>query len=130
MEPPAAKLHPHYRKFPPLFCPDWDCGGELLLHKSPLGLFYRCSRYPACRATHQAHPDGKPVGSPADLSTRKLRFALHKLCQQIWNYEMLVERRRMYAWLEENSLSHHIGRMEREEILEVKAKLEAMLLDS
>jgi len=43
---------------------------------------------------------------------------------------MLVERRRMYAWLEENSLSHHIGRMEREEILEVKAKLEAMLLDS
>lgn len=63
-------------------CP--DCGGVMALRESRFGLFYGCENFPACRATHGAHPDGKPLGIPADRETKKARIAAHKAFDRMW----------------------------------------------
>lgn len=40
--------------------------------------FWSCFRYPECDIAVGAHPDGSPVGKPADTATRKARTAAHK----------------------------------------------------
>ena len=37
------------------------------------GWFYGCTRYPDCRGLQKASPDGRPLGVPATIETRKLR---------------------------------------------------------
>lgn len=39
-----------------------ECSGSMTLRNSRYGFFYGCSRFPDCRATHGAHPDGQPLG--------------------------------------------------------------------
>ncbi len=46
--------------------------------------FWSCIRYPGCNGTHGAHPDGKPLGVPADEETRKARAAAHEAFDWIW----------------------------------------------
>ena len=66
-------------------CP--KCGSKMILRttsKFTYGdgsprKFYGCCRYPTCTGTHCAHPDGKPVGIPADDELKKLRMRAHKL---------------------------------------------------
>ena len=41
-------------------------------------LFYSCSRWPDCRATHGAHPDGSPLGVPANGETKAARVQAHQ----------------------------------------------------
>lgn len=60
-------------------CP--DCGSSMKLRRSRFGLFYGCPRYPACQGTHGAHPDGKPLGVPANAEGKRLRMRAHELLE-------------------------------------------------
>lgn len=59
--------------------------------------FYGCSRYPECKTTHGAHPDGSPLGFPADQETKGARTRLHKICDEIWGDWETGNHRAMYA---------------------------------
>lgn len=50
-----------------LVCP--ECGALMRLRKSRFGLFYGCTRYPYCKASHGAHPDGAPLGVPVNKAS-------------------------------------------------------------
>jgi predicted RNA-binding Zn-ribbon protein involved in translation (DUF1610 family) len=69
---------------PEVKCP--DCGAEMILRETKKFIypnskkprkFYGCSRYPECKATHGAHPDGKPLGTPGDSETKLHRRQVH-----------------------------------------------------
>lgn len=64
----------------PIDCP--DCGGDMHLQDTPPGSkggrwIYRCENHPACNGNVGAHADGRPLGVPADVTTRRLRRELH-----------------------------------------------------
>lgn len=63
-------------------CP--ECTGTLSLKISRFGPFYGCRNYPRCTATHGAHPDGKPLGKPADKETKLARMAAHAAFDKLW----------------------------------------------
>ena len=56
-----------------------DCGASMQLRRSRFGLFYGCDRYPLCKGTHGAHPDGRPLGVPATGEVKHLRIRAHEL---------------------------------------------------
>jgi ssDNA-binding Zn-finger/Zn-ribbon topoisomerase 1 len=39
--------------------------------------FYGCKRWPTCKGTHGAHPDGRPLGIPGDAETKEWRHRAH-----------------------------------------------------
>ncbi len=63
-------------------CP--DCGAPMRLRESKHGLFYGCTRYPECKGTHGAHPNGAPLGIPADKHTKDMRIKAHDAFDQLW----------------------------------------------
>jgi ssDNA-binding Zn-finger/Zn-ribbon topoisomerase 1 len=65
-----------------LECP--DCGSAMHLKDTRLGRFYGCSQYPECRASHGCHPDGSPMGTPADKATREARQEAHRWFDILW----------------------------------------------
>ncbi|MBV8782508.1 MAG: topoisomerase DNA-binding C4 zinc finger domain-containing protein [Phycisphaerae bacterium] len=75
---------------PDPICP--DCGAPMVLRSSPKfryrsgepRKFFGCSRFPECTATHCAHPDGKPMGTPADTATKQARIRAHGAFDQLW----------------------------------------------
>lgn len=71
-----------------LKCP--DCGAVMALRESRHGHFYGCSAYPACTGSHGAHPDGSPLGIPADAETKALRVRAHELFDRLWKGECPV----------------------------------------
>jgi len=81
--------------------------------------FYGCSRYPDCKGTHGAHPNGKPLGVPADTETKQLRMDAHKLCGKIWGEwnTLDCDKEAMYSWLKENAPRPHIAQMRKDELL-------------
>lgn len=46
--------------------------------------FWGCSRWPECKATHGAHPDGRPLGIPADAETKRQRMVVHEILDGWW----------------------------------------------
>ena len=56
-----------------------ECGAIMYLKHSRYGMFYGCSRYPDCNGTHCCHPDGNPMGKPANKETKILRHQGHEL---------------------------------------------------
>jgi ssDNA-binding Zn-finger/Zn-ribbon topoisomerase 1 len=106
-----------------LDCP--ECGGEMVLRESHKynRPFYGCINFPSCRATHGAHPDGKPLGIPADAETKRWRIAAHNALDPLWgrdeeNLHAQIRKRyrnAVYSWLGErlgieNIKEHcHIG---------------------
>ncbi len=90
-----------------LACP--ECDGSLELRESRYGLFYGCENFPKCRASHGAHPDGSPLGIPADTETKQARIAAHEL------FDRILTKRKRYAWLAKfNGVPDHIGEMSQE----------------
>lgn len=81
----------------PLNCP--DCGAPMALRSGRHGPFYSCTRYPACKGSHGAHPDGRPLGTPADAATRAARVAAHRAFDRLWSRAVPGSRKRAYAWL-------------------------------
>lgn len=103
------------------------------LRRSRFGLFYGCTRYPGCRGAHGAHPDGRPLGKPADQATKQARMRAHGFLDPLWrdavhipDYGALNKRAqravrhraraRAYAWLAEHLGMDvddcHIGRFD------------------
>lgn len=61
-------------------------------------LFYGCSRFPACKGIHGAHPDGRPLGIPGNAETKLARSKAHAQFDAViagrgWR------RRGAYLWL-------------------------------
>ena len=104
-----------------VYCP--TCQSEMVLKKGKYSEFYSCSRYPECKETHGAHPDGSPMGKPATSEVRKLRIVVHKKLNEIWSYEDREQRKEMYRWLVENTESGHVAMMGKEEIEDLLIKL-------
>lgn len=65
-------------------CPEDGCDGSLELRESKHGLFYGCTEWPDCDATHGAHPDGRPLGVPADKPTKRARMRAHEAFDPLW----------------------------------------------
>jgi hypothetical protein len=78
-----------------LCCP--DCGDSMALMKDRNFVGYRC-RSLDCRGSHASHPDGSPVGTPADARTRKARTLAHEAFDRVWRTKKMT-RGRAYAWM-------------------------------
>src|SRR3990167_138547 len=71
-------------------CP--ECGAPMKLRETAKfkwangenRLFYGCSRFPACKGAHGAHPSGAPLGTPADATTKQARMRAHEAFDQLW----------------------------------------------
>lgn len=86
-------------KMPSLPCP--ECEGKLVLRLSKYGLFYGCNNYPSCKATHGSHPDGKPLGVPANKETKAWRVKAHQAFDKLFEGENpLMSREEAYAYLQ------------------------------
>lgn len=79
-----------------LTCP--DCGAEMHLRGSKYGPFYSCEKYPACEGSHGAHPDGRPLGTPANAATKLARRRAHAAFDALWKGGAM-RRGSAYAWL-------------------------------
>ena len=75
-----------------------ECGYPMELRPSRYGMFWGCTRFPACRGTHGAHPDGRPLGTPANTETKKLRIAAHEVFDATWKNGQR-SRTSAYRWL-------------------------------
>jgi hypothetical protein len=85
------------------------------LYGGKFGLAYRCGR-DGCGGAHGAHPDGSPLGDPADLRTRRARTEAHDAFDRLWRYGPL-SRSEAYGWmagvLGVPREEAHIGRLDR-----------------
>jgi ssDNA-binding Zn-finger/Zn-ribbon topoisomerase 1 len=95
----AAKLQ--YQK---VNCP--ECGSLMVLRPSKFanGWYYRCFHFPACRGMHGAHPNGVPLGIPANADTKEWRIKAHAALDPLYaSYPKGKERREMrsraYKWM-------------------------------
>lgn len=61
-------------------------------------LFFGCQNYPDCRGTHGAHPDGTPVGIPANYETKQWRIKAHDAFDG-WRDRNFLNRSRSYHQL-------------------------------
>jgi len=95
------------------------CGSDMILKDSKYGKFYGCERFPLCKNTHGCHPNGTPLGIPADKETRELRHRLHEIMNQKFNYKSKKGRKQMYKFLKENTATGHIGSMMKPEIIKL-----------
>lgn len=74
--------------------------------------YYRCFKYPECKGTHGAHPNGAPLGFPADARTKKLRISVHELLdRKIGDRRIKRNRRRQMYFLQGLGTSGHVSQM-------------------
>jgi ssDNA-binding Zn-finger/Zn-ribbon topoisomerase 1 len=85
--------------------------------------YFGCLRYPSCRGMHIAHFTGRPVGTPGDYETRKLRKLVHSLASKLWDYKNQEQRKKMYTWLKRNTRTGHIGSLNKEELINLYKKI-------
>jgi hypothetical protein len=80
-------------KIPYLRCPEAGCGAVMVLRETKRftkngkpRLFYGCSMWEItrCPGVHGAHPDGKPLGVPADKETKQWRIKAHEVFDKLW----------------------------------------------
>lgn len=77
------------------------CGAAMQLlpsRYSPEHHYYRCVKYPVCDGSIGAHPDGTPMGIPADAATRDARKLAHRAFDQLW-LSKRFKRAKAYEWL-------------------------------
>lgn len=83
-----------------LYCP--ECGGRLRLKDSEYGPFYGCSSYPRCRVTHGCHPNGDPLGYPANPETKQWRRKAHAEFDKLWKDPGApMSRIEAYRWMQQ-----------------------------
>lgn len=64
-----------------VICP--ECNTALTLKKSKEGKkFFACPAFPACRYTHPADKDGKPIGVPVPQETKNLRKKVYEAIEK------------------------------------------------
>jgi len=72
-------------------CP--ECGAEMFLRETKKfktkdgrpRKFYGCERFPECKGTHGAHPNGEPLGTPANQETKEWRHRAHIIFHATFN---------------------------------------------
>lgn len=119
-----------------LFCP--DCGKPMILRSSSKffllngdpHLFFGCTGWPKCKTTHSAHPDGSPVGIPANKKTRDARIAAHAEFDALWKgLHATMTRRGAYSHMRQIMgmavKQAHIGRFNLSQCEELITKLQA-----
>ena len=84
------------------------CGAPMQLRQSTYGPFYRCADWPTCDGVHGAHPDGRPMGKPADRETRRARVEAHAVFDAWWQARGMT-RDRAYRWLKRIIRPGHIA---------------------
>ncbi len=109
-------------------CP--ECGKPMVLRDSKYGLFYGCTGFPDCKASHGAHKDGKPLGTPADKETKKARIRAHDAFDQLWK-DKHMSRGEAYVWMQEamdmTPAEAHIGNFTIEQCDELEVLVDAYL---
>lgn len=95
-----------------------ECSAPMALKPSRYGLFWACTRYPECDGKHGAHPDGRPLGIPANKATKAARIRAHDAFDAYWRSQGW-ERSAAYRWLREqmglSKAECHIGRFDIEQ---------------
>ena len=114
--PDLRTMKPQSEQPSKLKCP--QCGpttGALMVQRvrrSDGAPFWGCERFPLCKATHGAHPDGKPLGIPGTVDEKAARRRAHEAFDKLWN-EGGMRRAGAYAWLAQamglTSEQAHIG---------------------
>ena len=75
-----------------------DCGAAMRLRESRYGWFYSCEKFPSCEGSHGAHPDGRPMGTPANAETKRARRRAHEVFDTLWKGGAM-RRGDAYEWL-------------------------------
>jgi hypothetical protein len=103
-------------------CP--KCGSAMVLRNTMkyryagghVRKFWACPRYPECRSTCGAHPDGRAASTPADEATRLARVRAHAAFDELWMSGGMT-RREAYRWLQRalnlTVAQAHIGFLDR-----------------
>ena len=93
--------------------------------------YWSCMRFPSCTGRHGAHADGRPLGIPGDLPTRRARRAVHFVAPLAFG-DSYAGRNRFYGWLKtQPDLKPHIGQMNKKEaLLTVNRLVEKRLVTS
>lgn len=78
-----------------------ECGAEMQLRKSPKfpKPFWGCTKFPACRGAHGAHPNGRPLGVPANAETKAARIRAHDVFDRLWLSKITMTRTKAYKLL-------------------------------
>lgn len=81
-----------------LRCP--ECDAPMVLRDSKYGPFYGCSMYFAtkCPGSHGAHPDGAPMGTPANQAAKAARIRAHDAFDHMWR-GMGMRKNDAYRWM-------------------------------
>ncbi len=78
-----------------------ECGHALALGEDKYGVRYLpaspCARS-RCAGSVGAHPDGRPLGRPADRRTKDARIVAHEEFDRLWKGG-LMGRSQAYAWM-------------------------------
>lgn len=116
-----------YREEEGLSCA--ECGAEMRLGKDRFGVRYLPAQpcgMERCAGTLGAHPDGSPLGYPADRATKRARIEAHDAFDRIWVHG-IMSRGEAYAWMKrELGLGRgeaHIAKLDREQCLEVVRRI-------
>jgi ssDNA-binding Zn-finger/Zn-ribbon topoisomerase 1 len=82
-----------------LTCP--ECGAAMVLKPSRFKPFFGCSRWPetGCPGSHGAHPDGSPMGVPANGATKRARVRAHEAFDRMWKSGHMT-RKEAYRWMQ------------------------------
>lgn len=92
-------------------------------------LFWGCSAWPTCEATHGAHADGTPFGVPGDQATKEARIRAHDEFDRLWKGPTAVMSRpaayrELQRVMDMTKDEAHIGRFSVEECEDLIAILE------
>lgn len=103
---PAPEVKPAFPlPEPPTEVVICTCGAPMKLRKSAYGLFWGCTKFPECKVTHGAHPDGKPLGRPGTKEEKKARIEAHAVFDLLWqksaySKKPVMKRKDAYAWMQ------------------------------
>jgi ssDNA-binding Zn-finger/Zn-ribbon topoisomerase 1 len=103
-----------------------ECGMPMTLKNSRFGKFWGCIKFPECKGTHGAHPSGRPLGKPANETTKKARIKAHELFDQLWTKHKM-SRGDAYRWLVSATGIRHIAEATEAECESVMAAVCAKL---
>ncbi len=103
-----------------------ECRSPMELRNSKHGQFYGCTKWPRCDGTHGAHPNGSPMGVPADKATKLARIEAHKAFDELWK-SGTYSRSAAYSWMRKamglDRVAAHISRFDVEQCQQLQQLL-------